>query len=528
MLSKPESARPHPANEGAPAPFRYRWASAGDINGFFALTIDNLALLAGMGAILIGVFHLPAALVMGRMLPGSALGVMVGDLAYCALALRLARRERRQDVCAMPLGVDTPSMFGLCFGVIGPAWLLTSDADRTLAISSAVVAVMGIVKVAAAFFGDLVRRSLPRSAMLGALSAVAIALITFFSMEKIIANPAGGFVALAVVLSTLIGGRRLPFRAPTMLAAVALGVAATALAQGLGAPQAASSYAHAGLQWQPPAPGTAWIDGLGAALPYLPLALPFALATLVGGIDNTESAAAAGDRYATRDILLVEGAATFVAAVFGGVLQNTPYIGHPAYKEKMGCRAGYTLATAVFIGVGASVGAVGVVLSLLPEAVLAPILVFVGLELSTQAFRETDRQHLPAIAIAFIPAIANMALIHWNGLLGALHLSPEQLPPSQLGSYHALLALGNGFIVTSMIWSTLVIDVIDRRRGRIVLVCLLAAALTLTGVMHSPYPNGHLFLPDAAMPLGTVLLAAGYLMLGAVCWGIDRLDRPQA
>jgi len=517
-IRHPLAARTHPNSQ-----FRYRWLRSGDVNGFFALTIDNLALLAGMSSILIGVFRVPSSLVIGRMLPGSALGVLIGDLAYSALAYRLACREQRQDVCAMPLGIDTPSMFGLCFGVIGPTWLLTHDGDRTLAVSSAVIAVMGVVKLAAAFFGDIVRRSLPRSAMLGALSAVAIALISFFSMQKIIAEPVGGLVALGVVLSTLVGGRQLPGKMPAMVGALALGTAAWALAQSLGAAPAATLYSDAGFAWLVPKPTLLWLDGLRASLPYLPLAIPFTLATLVGGIDNTESAAAAGDRYATRDILLVEGAATFVAAIFGGVMQNTPYIGHPAYK-RMGCRTGYTVATALFIGLGAFVGMVGLLLSWLPDSVLVPILVFVGLELSTQAFRETDREHLPAIALAFIPAIAQLVLIHWNSLLSTVQVAADKLPAAQQASYHALTLLANGFILTSMLWSTLVIDIIDRRRGRILIVSILAALLTLVGAIHSPFADGRLFLPDASLPRSTYLLAGGYLLFGVVTWGIDRID----
>ncbi|HEX4583872.1 MAG TPA: hypothetical protein VH183_03520 [Burkholderiaceae bacterium] len=507
-----------------PARFRYRWLAGGDLNGFFALAIDNLALLAAMSAILTGVFHLPSSLVFGRMIPGTALGVLVGDLAYTALAFRLARRERRHDVCAMPLGVDTPSMFGLCFGVIGPAWVLTADPDRTLAIGSAVLAIMGLVKVAAAFFGDWVRRSLPRSALLAALSAVAMALICFFPMAKIIAEPVGGLVALGVVLCTLIGGRRLPFRVPAMVGAVLLGTAAWAAAHALGSPAPAPRLDGVGLQWALPWPTRAWLDGLGASLPYIPLAIPFALVTLVGGIDNTESASAAGDNYPTRDILLVEAIATFVAALCGGVVQNTPYIGHPAYK-RMGSRAGYTAATGLFIGLGAFSGLVGVLLSWLPETVLVSVLVFVGLEISAQAFRQTDPDHMPAIAIAFIPAIAQLVLIHWNGLLGALQLVPEKLPAAQQNTYRALLLLANGFIVSAMLWSALVIDLIDRRRGRALVICMLAAALTLFGLIHSPYADGRLFVPGGSTPPSTWALAAGYVLMGAVTWAIDRLDR---
>src|SRR4029079_16075534 len=101
------------------------------------------------------------------------------------------------------------------------------------------------------------------------------------------------------------------------------------------------------------APVAAWWGWLGRkwpeALACLPVAIPLALATIVGGIDCTESAAAAGDDYPTGQIIAAEGVATLAGGLFGGVIQSTPYIGHPAYKA-MGARAGYTLATAVFVG----------------------------------------------------------------------------------------------------------------------------------------------------------------------------------
>ena len=102
-----------------------------------------------------------------------------------------------------------------------------------------------------------------------------------------------------------------------------------------------------------PVPLSAWWQWFGQswpeALSYLPVAIPLALATVVGGIDCTESAAAAGDDYSTGQIIAAEGVATLVGGLFGGVIQSTPYIGHPAYKA-MGARAGYTLATALLWG----------------------------------------------------------------------------------------------------------------------------------------------------------------------------------
>jgi len=70
--------------------------------------------------VLIGVFGFPADLVLGRMLPGTALGVLAGDLAYTVMAVRLGQRTGRADVTAMPFGIDTPTMFAMALACSGP------------------------------------------------------------------------------------------------------------------------------------------------------------------------------------------------------------------------------------------------------------------------------------------------------------------------------------------------------------------------------------------------------------------------
>ena len=111
------------ATSPAPSPTRYRWAAAGDVNAFFGLMLDNVMNLVILAGILIFVFGFPEDLVYRRMFPGTALGVMFGDLVYTWMAFRLARREGRSDVTAMPLGLDAPSTIGMAFTVLGPAYL---------------------------------------------------------------------------------------------------------------------------------------------------------------------------------------------------------------------------------------------------------------------------------------------------------------------------------------------------------------------------------------------------------------------
>src|SRR5262249_37145326 len=160
--------------------------------------------------------------------------------------------------------------------------------------------------------------------------------------------------ALAVILVTLVAYRPLPGNIPGALAALVVGMGIYFLCLFLQqytirlVPEL-EPFTVGALEPAKLIPALNWELAWKPALEKLPIALPFALATIVGGIDCTESAAAAGDEYDTRAILLTEGVASVIAGLCGGVLQNTPYIGQPAYKA-IGSRAAYTLATGLFVG----------------------------------------------------------------------------------------------------------------------------------------------------------------------------------
>src|SRR5205823_5898565 len=275
----------------------------------------------------------------------------------------------------------------------------------------------------------------------------AILLIAFLPTLKILRDPLVGLVALGVMLLALFGRVRMPFGLPGAFAAAAAGTAIFWLRAWLDAgPRAALMIGTPRLAV--PWPTLAWLDALPATLPYLAVALPFALVTIIGGIDNTESAAAAGDEYRARDILFTEAAATIVTGLCGGVIQNTPYIGHPAYKA-MGARAGHPLATGLLAGVGASPA------SLTGEAALA---------------------------------------------------------------HQTLRVLGNGFILTALLWGWTLVAIIERRLGVAGALCAFASLVTLFGVIHSPLADGALFWPWAASAALPQRLAGAYGAVAAICW----------
>lgn len=501
-------------------PVRYRWAAVGDINAFFGLMLDNVVNLAILAGILVYGFGFPADLVYTRMFPGTALGVMFGDLVYTWLAFRLAKKTGRDDVTAMPLGLDAPSTIGMALTVLGPAFLaakatMPTDQAAVLAwqVGMATMVLIGVFKLVMSFVGEHVQRWIPQAGLLGSLGGIGIALLGTLQLGELFTEPIVGMVAMGIIFYTLVAKIRLPFRTPEVLASVLVGAL---LYYALG---------FSGLSHHPvtmpepnfplglPIPTLGFLQGMSIAVTeYLPLALPFAILTVIGGINVTESARMAGDDYSTREILLTEAVATLLAGVCGGVSQSTPYIGHPAYKA-MGGRAGYTLATGLFIGLGGMLGYVAFLADALPKPALVPILVFVALDITEQSYLATPRRHAAAVTFAVLPSVAQFGQIllsqtHNGALLGAA-LDPAGTMqatgitnPAFIETVGVMVLLAHGFILTGMLWGGAVAFLIDRRPYASAAVLITCAVLALFGFIHSVLPSGGIYLPwDVASTL---------------------------
>ena len=501
---------PIPLNTQDTSRLPYQWARPGDINAFFGLMLDNVAGLILMVALLVG-FDFPMEFAVSAMIPGTALGVLIGDLAFFFLAFRLAKRSGRSDVTAMPLGLDTPSTFGIVLFILGPSYLQglgmqlseQEAAYRTWHIGIWCIVMSGVLKFTLAPFTELVRRVIPRAGLLGSLAAIALVLISFLPLMEIFGHPLPGMIALVIVLTTLVGRIPLPGRTPGTLGALLVAGTIYYLlclisGSGYNFPEAPASVQWFPTQWLE-AWQFNWLSDFDDAIPYLPIALPFAIGTVVGGIDCTESAAAAGDAYDTRTVIGVEALATLIAGFSGGVIQTTPYIGHPAYKA-MGGRAAYTLGTALLIGSAGLVGYFAWINAYIPPATVYPILVFIGLEITAQSFLATPRRHYAAVALACLPALAFLALTLPNQIFGDMALVKAGIDPSSLDgamlkkNISTLGMLSSGFIITSMLWAWTLAKVVDRRLRVAAAVMLLAGLLTAFGIIHSPLPGSQLFL----------------------------------
>src|SRR5258708_29711554 len=136
-------------------------------------------------------------------------------------------------------------------------------------------------------------------------------------------------------------------------------------------------------------------------------------------MNNVESAAAAGDDYNLRHILLADGIGAIVGAILGSPFPPAVYIGHPGWKA-VGGRIGYSLATGWVIGVVCFLGLTALLLAVIPLVAILPILLFIGLVIGAQAFQATPSRHAPAVVLSGLPKFAPCGRTQGGGSLATL------------------------------------------------------------------------------------------------------------
>ncbi|MDP4190373.1 MAG: hypothetical protein Q8858_02365 [Bacteroidota bacterium] len=489
---------------------KYRWFVKEDLNGFFGLMFDNVTVLSFLAGVLIFVFKYPADIVYGKMFPGTALGVLFGDIVYTIMAFNLSKKKKSSEVTAMPLGLDTPSTIGIALTVLGPAFIYlkakgmaeNDAAMMTWYIGMATMVLIGVIKLVFSFIGNWVQKIVPQAGLLGSLAGVGLGLIGFGPLVDVFGLPIVGIISLGLILYTLVAKINLPWKFPGVFASVFFGTIIYYILAPMGVLGTSFVAPKLELHYGFPLPTLGFVNGFIEALKYLPIAFPFAILTVVGGINVSESARVAGDDYKTRNILLTEAISTLVAGLCGGVAQTTPYIGQPAYKA-MGSRAGYTLLTGLFIGLGGMLGYVSFIVELIPRAVLAPILIFVALDIMSQAFKACPTAHFPAIGFAIFPTIARLIQIKLSNTdvvpiakFNELLTTPGRTIPEML----TMVALGNGFILTGMRWAAFIAKLIDKKLKQSATYLLVLAGLTFFGIIHSAIPDGNMYLPWTLPP----------------------------
>src|SRR6195256_5723026 len=484
----------------------------GDWNAFFGLFTNVLLNVLVLTGLVLGVVKLPDNIVFGRILPALGIALPLGNLWYAYLAYRMAKKERRADVASMPYGPSVPHMFIVVFGVMLPIYLQTKDPIAAWQAGLAWCFIIGVIILVGAFVGPTIRKYTPRAAMLGTLAGISIAFISLRPAFQSWDVPWIAFVSLTLVLVGWTAGVRLPGNIPAGLAAVIVGTALGWATGVMKAPEVAASLGQVGIH--PPLPSGDVVVGFGAIAALLATAIPLGIYNFTEGMNNVESAAAAGDNYPLRGILLADGIGAIVGSFLGSPFPPAVYIGHPGWKA-VGGRIGYSLATGISVALVCWLGLAALLPAIIPLVAILPILLFIGLVIGAQAFQASPAKHAPAIVLALLPNIANWGQNQVETSLAVAGTSAEQVGMAKLAGtgvvYRGMELLGGGAVLAGLILGAIAAFIIDRRFDRAAIYAGAGAVLAFFG-----------FINGTALGIGnSAPVALGYLIVALICLGLS-------
>jgi AGZA family xanthine/uracil permease-like MFS transporter len=488
---------------------RLAWWVSGDLNAAFGLGFNVLVNVLVLSTLCVGVVQIPQQQVYGIILPALGIQLLIGNGYYTYLARRLARRENRSDVCAMPYGPSVPHMFIVTFVIMLPIFLSTGDPIRAWQAGLAWSFIIGLIVLIGAFVGPYIRRFTPRAALLGTLAGISIA---FISMRPAAQMWEALWIALPVLTIIVIGfftGRKLPGNIPIGLAALLVGTGIGWIGGYSSAPDVVTAARDIAIGL-PSFNLPLLVSGLSAVAPLLATAIPLGIYNFCEGMTNVESAAVAGDSYNLRSVLLADGTGAVVGAALGSPFPPAVYIGHPGWKEAGG-RTTYSLASGVVISLMCFLGLFGLLSALIPVPAIVPILLYIGLLIGAQAFVSVPKAHAVAVVLAVIPNVASWATGQIDNVLTAAGTSASRVGSEALAQagvvYDGLKTLGGGAILAGMVLGAIAAFLIDKRYYWAAGYCGAGAVLSFIGLIHGEQVTW------AANPG----VALGYLFAAVVC-----------
>ena len=507
-----------------------QWFVPGDIDGFVALGFNLLLNFLVVISLMKGVLGYSEELIYRNVLPGMAVGLLIGNSYYAWQCYTTARRQGRDDMTALPYGVNSVSIIAFVFIAMLPAKLAALDqgfseaAANQLSYHVGLVACLGsgVIEVGGASAAAVLRRFLPRACLLASLSGIGLGYLALTYLTQVYAYPVVGLGTLAMILVNYYGGLKLPL--PPGLVTLVLGIV-LAWAQGLiqldpsGWQQGFSQLGF----YPPTVQFSAIWHNLGQITPYLGVVIPMGMFNLFGSMQCIESAEAAGDKYATMPSLVVNGIGSLASALFGSPVPTTLFIGHPGWKD-IGSRVGYSWLTGVIFCLITFFGLFGLISEIIPPQVAIAFLVYIGITITAQAFETTAQRYTPAVVMGILPGIAGWGTLLLNaGLqIGAAPTGETPFSQDTLAALHqnyvwagGLFALDQGQIVTSVLLSALMVYIIDKRYLAAALCSTLAAVLSFSGAIHAWMltPTG----PSLQLGFGSGgSWSAGYAVMTAV------------
>jgi AGZA family xanthine/uracil permease-like MFS transporter len=243
----------------------------------------------------------------------------------------------------------------------------------------------------------------PPAALLVPIAGIGIAFLGLEQVTNSLAAPIVGYNTILWVFIGWYAGVRVgykDFRLPEALQVILVGVIlgwATGLNKGSDVEAAAELVKWYGPDWS--------ADDLFADFSevgdYLGIVIPIGISATATTLMCLVSAKSAGDPYPVRETMIADGIGTMIASFFGSPFGTVVYIGHPAYK-KSGALTGYSLTNGIVYLALSWFGILALMQSIVNQATIGPIVLFVGLAVNEEALNCIPSRHYAAYIIGYV------------------------------------------------------------------------------------------------------------------------------
>lgn len=487
----------------------------GDIDATVAQVGFNLAQMVIPVFLLLPV-GISAEFSITHLLPGYALGFLIGSLGLVRMAVRLARKsDQTGNITAHVYGNNVPAIIGYTLSIILPVYLQTHDANRAWEIGAAAVAWTGIIKLAAAPFAGAIRRFIPAPAAMTVFGAAMYSYLALVLLQRVFDQPMVGLAALAIIAVSVLAN------VPVTRAKIPPFVVAWIVPLAIGLFIGYVRPIWQGISFRLPFAITPEpLRAMQLALPYLSVIAPVAIYQVLQDIASAAGGAAAGDDYDVRGVLACDGLGTLVCGLAGSVISPVVYAMLPPYKA-MGARIGFALWSPILFLFVVMSGLTIFIAQLFPWPILAAMIAYVSIGVGMATLRRVEPKYLSVVLLGFVLPAGAVVAAAVNSALPALQLSAAapsvQAALNRSIYWSSIQGLGNGFLFLVLVVAAVISEAIDRRFARAALWCVIAAVFSWFGLMHSA------LIRWAAQPeYAEGWLAAAAIVYSALWWRGDQ------
>ncbi len=466
-----------------------------DLDASIGVFFDGFSKVIVAIAILVGTFGLSGATVFGTMMPGVLMTVIILNGGLWLYYRHVAKQRGDGNLTAIPAGLQAGRMFIWLYSIMLPVFNATGDAMMGFKVGVLAHFIGGAVFVIGAFLVPKILKIVPAGALFGSLAGGAMAFLILQSMDGTLKMPLIGWLSLIVLFVIYLG--KVNTKLPAALIAIVVGAGIAWITGAMSFSTVTDSLAN--LSFYIPK-FTFWIfssDVIANTIPFLPIIIVFSLNEVITGIQAVEQAKECGDtHFTTIKPLVISGVASMIGALFGNPLAVGLYWGYPGWK-KMGSGTGYHLGIVVLYAIVGLTGLSAIITAFIPEAVVLPILVFVGISSYSQAFEVVKKKYYPAVIMASLPVIMDFIV--------------DNIAEGKLQGF---LAFDPGSAFVGLIVGCVFVFIIDNAWLKVAITNIVGLGLTAIGMIHSP---GLLFTETYAPDMGFIavysVLTVAFLVL---------------